>query len=333
MRRWVTFFSAVCCLLLAASTAFAVTGPPKGRTKVGKTVSTTVTRMSFYDGTHGLAFFSGVGFKKTSDSGKTWSKVSNLPASFGMNDFAMATSKVGYLAGVGFTVGSGCMIYVTHDGGKHWIDKSSQLGPGEFRRVFAVDSKRAWAVGSGMVIYATSDGGDTWVKQNGDHYGFGALHSVYFTDKDHGWAAGNTSIPNNDVIVYRTVDGGAHWLSTTIDVNTNPSAIGFKDKLHGWMACNDQNTSTFYATSDGGATWELKSVPGFAGGPWKFGFVSASQGWLMSTNLWQTTNGGSTWKPYLTSTWLYAFDVPDRSHAYLWATSGGGKYQMYRWRR
>ena len=62
MRRWIAFVSVLCCLLLAASTAFAATGLPKGWSKVGKASSAEVYNMGFGDSTHGLAYVYSVGF-------------------------------------------------------------------------------------------------------------------------------------------------------------------------------------------------------------------------------------------------------------------------------
>ena len=333
MRRWITFPSALCCLLLLTSPAFATTGTPKGWSKVGKASTAEVYNMSFGDSTHGLAYVYSVGFKKTTDGGKTWKKVSTMPAGFGMNDLVMASSSVGYIAGTDVQAG-GCVIYRTGDGGKTWADKRSQLGLGQIYAVFATDGSRAWAVGTGMLIFATTDGGKTWHKQYGDYYGMGELRSVYFTDKLHGWAAGETS-PGDEVVVYRTIDGGGSWVGSTIPVNNTASAVGFADKRQGWVvtAPTPMSASAIYTSSDGGATWNPQTIAGCRSGAYCFGFASASKGWMVSNYLFQTTDGGKKWSPYLTPSAVSAFSMPNHSNAYAYVRSAAGKTQLYRWKK
>jgi len=333
MRRWVTFLSAVCCFLLASSAAFAVTGAPKGWSKIGKPSAVSVYQMDFYDSAHGVAYFYNVGLKKTSDGGKTWKSLSKLPADFALRDLVMASSKVGYIVGMRYST-SGCFLFSTEDGGKTWTDRSSQFGAGgQLWRVVATDASHAWVIGDGMTIFATADGGKTWGRQKGSNYDtFSQLTSVYFMDSQRGWAVGKrAALIDWDVVVYRTSDGGGTWSETSFASKTVPSAIGFSDSKHGWIGGYDP--TTFYETSDGGVTWKPKTATGMGGSPVRFAFVSATKGWLVNQSLWQTTDGGTKWTPYLTKSIVYNLDAPSKTRAFAFAMVPGGKFQLYGWKK
>ena len=57
------------------------------------------------------------------------------------------------------------------------------------------------------MILGTSNGGDSWTVQNSSDCFF---RSLFFTDKNHGWAVGFLS-DSYDGILYKTDDGGSNW--------------------------------------------------------------------------------------------------------------------------
>ena len=332
MRRWATFMSAMCCVLLAASTAVASTGVPKGWSKVGGAGKVPVYRMDFTDATHGLAYYYNVGFKKTTNGGKTWKSMGKVPSALlGVTDLAMGSSSVGYIVGPRRT-DSLCGLYVTQDGGKTWTDKGSALGHGNLTRICATDAKRAWAFGDGWLIYATTDGGNTWVKQNGDPYGFGQVHGADFLDSTRGWASGTIEdlYLGDRVVFWRTTDGGLTWSSTTMAGTELLTGLEFADSKRGWAAGALPNS--VYSTTDGGVTWQVKAASAF-GGPITLGFTSPSNGWLAGGSLWQTTNGGTKWSRYLSTSRVNAFDMAGRKSAFIHVMTPASKFQLYRWKK
>lgn len=121
---------------------------------------------------------------------------------------------------------------------------------------------------------------------------------------------------------YRTNDGGKYWsiqqllFPTQSEPGTNfstESPIIFDEK-NGIMfmlksdAQTEKMDTGYYATTDGGTTWELKSIITAPGEPYvlKYDFISTNHGWVSidSTNLLQespegtakTTDGGITWE-------------------------------------
>ena len=338
MRRWFTFISVTCGFLLVASVAFAATGAPRGWSKVGKAGSTAVPRMDFCDAKHGLALFYGVGFKKTSDGGKTWKKVSNLPANFSLRNISMGSPSVAYIVGVKGGASAGGTVFVTTDGGKTWTDRSSQLSAGELFNVFATDKSHAWAVGRGMLIFATSDGGTTWKKQNGDDHGVGWLQGVYFTDASNGWATGITWSSPPQCVFYRTSTGGATWESTSMRGETNLTCLQFLGD-HGWATgyANAGQRTTLYTTANRGVSWSAKTLPTAVGSVSFMGFTSLTKGWIVANKypvpFWQTTNGGGKWSPYLTGSSVTSLNMPNHSIAYAFVRNRAQKIQLYRWKK
>jgi photosystem II stability/assembly factor-like uncharacterized protein len=337
MRRWFTFLSAMCGFLLVASVAFATTGAPSGWSKVGKAGVTAVYRMDFCDAKHGLAFFYGVGFKTTSDGGKTWKKVSNLPANFSLRNISMGSSSVGYIVGVKSGASAGGTVFVTKNGGKTWTDRSSQLSAGELFNVYATDASHAWAVGRGMLIFATTNGGTTWKKQNGDDNGIGWLQGVYFTDALHGWATGMSLVPSRRCFFYHTSNGGASWESTSMLGETSLTCLQFLGD-HGWATgnANAGQRTTLYTTKNGGVSWSPKTLPTALGSVYFMGFSSVMKGWIVGglspVPFWQTTNGGGKWSPYLTGSSVTVFNMPNHSMAYAFVRNRAQKIQLYRWK-
>ena len=334
MGRWATFMSAMCCVLLAASTAGASTGVPKGWSKVGGAGKVPVYRMDFTDATHGLAYYYNVGFKKTSDGGKTWKSMGKVPSALmGVTDLAMGSSSVGYIVGPRKESGSPCGLYVTHNGGKTWTDRGSALGHGNLTRVCVTDAKRAWAFGDGWLIYVTTDGGNTWRNQYGDPYGFGQIHGADFTDSNHGWASGTIHdlYLGDQVVFLRTVNGGQTWSSTSMAGTPLLTGLEFANSQRGWAAGALPNS--IYSTTNGGVTWQVKSAPVLGGPTVMLGFASASKGWLVGGFLWQTTNGGTTWSQYLSTSRVNAFDMARRTSAFIHVMTPGYKFQLYRWKK
>ena len=114
--------------------------------------------------------------------------------------------------------------------------------------------------------------------------------------------------------VYRSTDGGAQWTNVSPPAESGVSEAAFAlDSAHAWVAVPMTQTSqpwnavTFYATGDGGRTWQrLGSFP--IAGSWlhQITFVDSSHGWLLvslgaatgseAISVWGTTDGGHTWR-------------------------------------
>jgi photosystem II stability/assembly factor-like uncharacterized protein len=77
------------------------------------------------------------------------------------------------------------------------------------------------------------------------------LNSVYFLDKNNGFACGDSGI------VLKTNDGGDTWSQNITSGNVNLRSITFSDSLTGIAVGSN---SGIFKTSDGGSSWSLKNL-------------------------------------------------------------------------
>lgn len=94
-------------------------------------------------------------------------------------------------------------LYVTHDGGMHWLPTS--LTNFVSYNVYIEDMQHAWA-SDGGTIYSTSNGGQSWTKLGTISSTFGVMS---FVDALNGWAIGSPGC--NTTLLLHTADGGKTW--------------------------------------------------------------------------------------------------------------------------
>jgi photosystem II stability/assembly factor-like uncharacterized protein len=98
-------------------------------------------------------------------------------------------------------------------------------------------------------------------------------------------------------------DFGVSWSHTAIDYTPAlHSYMQFVNDQVGFMAANTgifDDTQPFYKTTDGGATWILKTIDAGAGSPiYRLSFADENNGLAIrysDNELFKTTNGGDTW--------------------------------------
>lgn len=245
----------------------------------------------------------------TTDGGQIWQQ-QVMP---GVMSFHFINSKVGW------ATGRNAGVFKTIDGGLHWkrIDSLTRMvgQPVEassfnfgFSDIAFTDADHGWAIGNfyGRALthigglFMTSDGGETWrrlpiviqTKNNATRFTRGLLHSVKFTDVNHGLVAGE--IEDGDEMFYftlRTRDGGQMWEQSRVPSRSIQSTR-FLDATYGWTVANASREvpagamlydTVLLRTEDGGKSWEpdyaaqgshIRSVF----------FVSPTQGWAVGDN-------------------------------------------------
>ena len=132
--------------------------------------------------------------------------------------------------------------------------------------IFFVNHETGFIVGYDGNIYKTNDEGKSWQKQNSNttlH-----LYSVFFTDKNNGFASGTAMVGCLDEDCdkgspfLKTIDGGKTWEKTLFKDYTDIRNLHFFDNMNGLAIIHTSSVSSsekrFIAkTSNGGVDWEL----------------------------------------------------------------------------
>ena len=187
------------------------------------------------------------------------------------------------------------------------------------RGISAVSERVVWASGSGSTVLRTEDGGASWKKLSVtseplDFRDVDAIdtHTAYLLSIGNGPASR----------IYKTVDGGAHWI-LQFQNDEGPAfadAMSFWDADHG-LVIGDSVAGKFWilTTSDGGRVWSrvpadglppaLENEGAFAASGTNIAVQGNSNAWIglgaaSRARVLRTTDRGRTWK---------AFDTPIKS--------------------
>ncbi len=262
------------------------------------------------------------------DGGKSW-QTGQTPTRSTLFSVSFADERSGW------AVGAYGMILRSRDGGATWTQQGATLTDelGETRPldshlfgVAAVGADEAWAVGdSGVVLHSTD--GDRWQRVAippealaDDNLPERIWNAVRFSDPQHGWIAGEFAT------ILRTADGGATWVGER-------EIRGAADDLYLYALsapATDHAVATGLAgrvlvSSDGGRTWESRSIETTAG---LFGTAFLDGRGLAVGDrgvLYATSDRGATWnsptRPKLFN-WLAAAAFASESIALVVGENG-----------
>jgi photosystem II stability/assembly factor-like uncharacterized protein len=107
-----------------------------------------------------------------------------------------------------------------------------------------------------------------------------------FIDEDNGWIVGDAGM------IYATRNGGHTWLRQTVETSDTLYKVDFVDERNGWVVSNN----AVWNTSNGGVTWTHQLSHSCWYGALSIEFVSPSTGWIKSSTLYHTSDGGDTWQ-------------------------------------
>jgi photosystem II stability/assembly factor-like uncharacterized protein len=152
-------------------------------------------------------------------------------------------------------------LLATSDGGQTW---RRQLGGTSVGRLWAFDTKHAWALTTGNVLYRTEDGLSWEPTQRTD----AGVTLVQFVTPALGWSIQIQRLSTasgqyrETGTLLSSTDGGASWRS----ISDRPmTSACFLDERNGWGADGKE----IFKTADAGHTWTLATDLAIADqGPW-----------------------------------------------------------------
>ena len=146
---------------------------------------------------------------------------------------------------------------------------------------------------------ATAQSG-AWTKQPAGTMAW--LHSVFFIDENHGWAAGSKGT------LLQTEDGGRTWKATSASTDDVVRDIFFLDPQNGWLVCevnqyqlktNEDPRAYLMKTTDGGEKWTRVEIKGFDVDAIlvRAVFSRNGRGWAFGEGgaIYTTRDSGDTW--------------------------------------
>jgi photosystem II stability/assembly factor-like uncharacterized protein len=205
-----------------------------------------IINIKFTDKLHGWIVDS-TSIWRTEDGGLNWETQYPFGRITGSNQHILSCSflnnKLGWLGG------DGGKIYSTKDGGSSWLVKILASSEIDFDDINFISKDTGWVLNySGSKIYKTQDGGNSWQPVIIHYSDEGiSINSVYFINKDIGWAAGQISPESNQwdnlpinmfgsAVVLSTSDGGLTWLPIRAGVKESSfDSIFFADSNNGWL--------------------------------------------------------------------------------------------------
>ena len=192
-----------------------------------------------------------------------------------------------------------------------------------------------YALGAFNLIMRSGNGGATWAQvHRGSGASLGVLLSATFASPECGWAVGNLTS------ILATRDRGMHWVSQYDCSRLHLADVAACDTCHAWVVGNSEvkrdgiwtRIAVILSTSNGGATWRLRSLPRFASLS-GVTFADGRRGWAVGEDARQlygvilaTDDGGTHWHVQARYKWASLQDVVCVGGAHVWAVGGPSQY-------
>lgn len=223
------------------------------------------------------------GIYESSDAGNSWSK---LPTTFSNSLWA-----VDFLnRDTGFVGGTGNSVFSTTNGGTTWSQSFLFPVVTHINGLSFADARHGIVVGDSGSIYITTNAGSSWTAST--VYGITpsakySLNAAVMTGQLSAFAVSSNGG------IYRTIDGGATWISSFPVIGEDFGAVDFPSPRNGWAVGTH---GIIYHTSDAGGHWlaqnsntnqQLVDVK----------FADTLNGWAVGFKgaLLRTTDGGNNW--------------------------------------
>ena len=150
------------------------------------------------------------------------------------------------------------------------------------------------------------------------------LNSVYFTDKNTGYAVGGEwcgDRPSSSQIILKTINGGATWDTLRSRTNTVLNSVFFTDSNTGYAVGEN---GIIIKTTNGGKNWDTLES-GTTAILYSVYFTNANTGYVVGDNgtISKTINGGLTWNSsHFENYYFNSVHFPDANTGYAVGRNG-----------
>lgn len=253
----------------------------------------------FVNDSTGWAVGSGGEIFKTTDYARNWESQIDLPQNFGSVEF--------FDLNVGFVGSLYGKLYKTMNGGEDWYEITDSLPtmPVPFEGICGLsvaDDSTIYACGiwsDPAYIFKSTDRGHTWTHIDMSDHAH-SLIDIQFTDKDHGFAAGQSATVSDGGIILYTDNGGEDWQVKLLTDYPNDYVwkIQLLDETNAFGSVANFGgvfQTRFLKSTDGGMNWEVKVVDTDFHFVQMGGFINVDTGWTGAYEILETFDGGETW--------------------------------------
>ena len=231
-------------------------------------------------------------------------------------------------ANIGFLGTFQGKFFRTTDGGNSWAEVTNiNPNPSGICGIDAVGTATVYGVGlfsEPAIFIKSTDSGLTWTSNDMSAYAT-ALVEVKFLDEMTGYAAGKNS---SGGVILKTTDGGSSWS----EIYNSGTAGEYVWKLQildgtsgntifGAVQQAASNSGRLALSSDAGANWVEKNVPG--ADIQAVGFISETHGWMGGSDIgiMETLDGGNTWSNIGVGGNINRFFIIDNTYAFAAGTT------------
>jgi photosystem II stability/assembly factor-like uncharacterized protein len=209
-------------------------------------------------------------------------------------------------------------IALTGSTGAGAAPRSSAPIPIKLTSLHMIDATTGWGQ-NGHSLFRTTNGGRLWTDVTPSGARHAGVDEAYFLSGNTAWLAATSGSDyyNGRVVVYRTINGGAHWMAATTSA-TGMGVPSFANRRDGWLFVTKgpgagQNPYILLRSTDGGAHWQVvaqndatrQTHGSFPGCDCTFAitFRNGLTGWSTGTQfalqlrdwIWISSDGGRTW--------------------------------------
>ena len=269
------------------------------------------------------------GVWETTDAGRTWAARFDAQSTTAIGAIAIAPSnpRVLYVgtgeADMRSDIAQGDGVYKSIDGGQSWVSiglsDSQQIArikidPKDANRVYVAALGHPYGPNPERGVFRSTDGGGHWQKVLGPNADVGAvdlafdpsdarvLYAALWQTRRTPWSVYPPSNgPGSGV--YKSTDGGDHWLKIDADLPAHHGRVGFAISAAApqrvYATVDAEPGGGLYRSDDGGAHWHLASGDNriWQRG-WYFGELAvdpenADRVWALNTIVLRSEDGGA----------------------------------------